>query len=104
MMWTIAYNSYLVNRKLGIIFYLLSSPQKSLSRRADQPLQRLHRDAHRHTGVLAHLLVQAGFFALLVPDYMETRSAAAAERGRHDELLAKHGTYTKLCELQGFGN
>ena len=26
------------------------------------------------------------------------------ERGRHDELLAKNGTYKKLCELQGFGN
>ena len=72
--------------------------QRSLLGRAiglNEPLQGLHSHLNGGGGVLAHILVQAGLFTLLVPDHME---AAAAAGGREKKVF----TMTKIDIVSGF--
>ena len=51
----------------------------------DDLLETFDGDLDGGGGVLAHVLIEASLFALLVPDNVEAGAAAAAERGGDDE-------------------
>ena len=68
----------------------------------NEPLQGLHSHLNGGGGVLAHILVQAGLFTLLVPDHMEAAAAAAVQGiSHHKEGGGLHFTGLDVQALPG---